>query len=241
LSTRIVCNATALEEILVRKHGVDRQRIAVIPNGVDVDYFQPRPEMRSSQPTIIFAGRLVDQKDPLNLLKGFRMVTEKLPEARLIVLGNGHLQDAMQAFIRSNGLQSRVSLLPGICDIRSHLRRAWVFALPSRYEGLPNAVLEAMAVGLPVVATSVGGVPEILRDGQTGLLVEPEDPVGLARALTGLLQNQSRREAMGEKARKTAARVHSLDKMVSEAERLIAGAVNQNEPACGKPSSFISK
>lgn len=241
LSTCVVCNAAALEEILIRQHGVDRRRIAVIPNGVDVDYFQPHPEMRDSQPTIIFVGRLVDQKDPLNLLKGFRMVAEKLPEARLIVLGNGHLRDSMQAFIRSNGLRSRVSLLPGICDIRSHLRRAWVFALSSRYEGSPNAVLEAMAAGLPIVATSVGGVPEILRDGQTGLLVEPGDPVALAHALTDLLQNQPLREAMGEKAREAVVRVHSLDKMVSETERLIAGAVNQSGPSCGEPSSFIPK
>jgi glycosyltransferase involved in cell wall biosynthesis len=159
----------------------------------------------------------------------------------LIVLGNGYLRDSMQAFIRSNGLQSRVSLLAGICDIRAHLRKAWVFALPSRYEGSPNAVLEAMAVGLPIVATSVGGVPEILRNGQTGLLVEPGDPVALARALTDLLQNQSRREAMGEDARETAVRVHSLDNMVAEMERLIAEIVNQNEASRGRPNSFLPR
>ncbi len=227
ISRRIICNAQALKKTMIQNLGVKPERIAVIPNGVDTSCFHPNPKRRSPEPTVLYIGRLVNDKDPMTLLEAFSLVVEKLPKARLDMVGDGGLKDKAEAFIRSRSLEGRVVLHPGQADVRPFMEKAWVFTLASAREGSPNVVLEAMAAGLPVAATRVGGVPELVTDRQTGLLTEPGDPQSLAQAMLALLENESKREAMGRQARKRIQSFHSPEKMARETEAVLLDAVEK--------------
>ncbi|MFA6560866.1 MAG: glycosyltransferase [Verrucomicrobiia bacterium] len=227
LSDRIICNAEALKEIMARRFAVAPDRIAVIPNAVDADWFRPEPAAKDSQPTVAFVGRLVAEKDPMNLLEAFRLVATRLPQARFEIVGNGPFKPEMEARIRACSLESRITLMPATADIRSALRKAWVFALASASEASPNVIIEAMAMGLPVVATRVGGIPELVVDGTTGLLVEPRNPTSLAEAIISLLTDETRRRSMGEKGRARVLARHSIQTMVNQTERVLLEAFHQ--------------
>jgi len=220
LSTKIICNAESLRSMMIEDYSVDPDRIVTIPNGVDTDYFCPGPAAVSREPLVVFVGRLVDQKDPLTLLHAFRLVGDRLPEARLVMMGDGPLRPSLEDFVRTNDLAGRALLLPGTPDILPYLRRARVFALPSLYEGSPNAMIEAMAAGVPIAATRVDGVPEIVTDGETGFLVQPRDPRALADALCALLANARMADEMGLRARGKAVADHSLTHTVRQAEQV---------------------
>ena len=185
--------------------------------------------MKVAQPTILFVGRLVPQKNPLMLLRAFKGVSEKAPEARLIIIGNGPLKEPLQRFTDAHELGSSVSILPGTMDITGYLRRAWLLALTSRYEGSPNIILEAMASGLPVAATRVSGIPELVRNGESGLLVEQNDHNGLAAAIITLIKDPSRLNAMGQRARERAVAARSLKKAAHATEQVLLDALAGSE------------
>lgn len=232
LSDRIICNAHALKEIMIQRYRVPAERIAVVPNAVDTDYFQPGPGPDPSHPTVLSIGRLVDDKDPLNLLEGFRLAAEQLPRAQFAIMGNGALKSELEARIVAHFLDARIRLLPGVPDVRPVMRGAAVFVLASVREASPNVIIEAMAMGLPVVATRVGGIPELVVDGKTGFLVEPGDPKGLADAVITVLADEDRRIEMGRVGRQRAEKFHSLEYMVTETERVFLEATAAKE--CGK-------
>lgn len=227
ISDRIICNAHVLKGIMIRHFSVDPQRIAVVPNAVDLDYFQPASRPSFSRPTVLSVGRLVEDKDPLTLLEGFRLAAEHVPESDFEIMGNGPLRRELERRIVSYRLESKIRLLPGAGDVRPSMRRACVFALASAREAAPNVIIEAMAMGLPVVATRVGGIPELVLDGKTGSLVPPGDPEALAAALIELLTNESRRGMMGVLARQRVTTLHSLQYMISETERALMEAIEQ--------------
>ncbi len=224
LSRRIICNARAVEQLLTARCGVDPQRVAFVPAAVDLDRFQPGPPPDDPQPLVLSIGRLVDVKDPLTLLAAFRRVAERVPQARLELVGSGPLRGRLQRRVEAWALTSRVVFVRGAADVRPCLRRARVFALASRSEAAPNAILEAMAMGVPVVATRVGGVPELVRHGETGLLVEPGDAQGLADALVALLTDAARAQALGLAGRSRAAAEHTLARTIAETERVLLEA-----------------
>jgi glycosyltransferase involved in cell wall biosynthesis len=229
LSHRIICNARALEEIMVDRFHVESRRIAVIPNGVDTDHFSPAMGARAPEPTVLCVGRLVADKDPLGLLLGLRQAALEVPRARFEIIGNGPLRGRLEAAIREASLESRISLIPPVQDIRPYLNRAWVLALASIREASPNVILEAMASGLPVVATHVGGIPEVVANGQTGFLVEPGDHRGFADALVTILREDSRRRAMGKSARETVCARFPVCRMIRQTERVFTAAVCEME------------
>ncbi|MCF6290727.1 MAG: glycosyltransferase [Desulfobacterales bacterium] len=229
LSKRTICNAEILRKIMTRRFSVPPDRIAVIPNAVDPDIFHPVSAPVDAPPTVLFVGRLVTDKDPLNLLAGFDLVQKKIPTARLLILGNGPLKKNLQRAISSRGLSSRVKLIAGTADIRPFLKQATVFTLPAvTGEGSPNVIIEAMATGLPVVATPIGGIPELVDEGRTGLLVKPNDPQALADALSRLLMDQHLRVEMGRRARERVLAHHSLNSMVRRTEAVFLEAAGIN-------------
>lgn len=226
-SNRIICNAEALKEIMIRRHGVPPARVAVIPNAVDTESFCPSPPDRSSDPAVVYVGRLVADKDPLNLVRGFHLAAEQVPDARFHMVGNGPLRADVERYVNEHGLASKIELVPATPDVRPYLRNAWVFALASEQEASANVVIEAMAAGLPVVATRVGGIPEVVRDGETGLLVDPGNPRRFAEALTELLLDEPKRREMGRKAREWALANHSLEEMTRRTEIVLLEAVRE--------------
>jgi glycosyltransferase involved in cell wall biosynthesis len=227
LSTRIVCNAHVLKDVMTRSYGVDPERIAVIPNPIDAEFFSPDHGQKAPSPTVVSIGRLVAEKDPRTLIEGFRLTAERLPHARFEIVGDGYLKDDVEALIRTYSLESRVTLRPGQADIRPNLRRAWVFAMASIREASPNVVLEAMASELPVVAPRVGGIPELVIDSETGLIFEPGDPKAMADALTTLLEDESRRNAMGIKGRQRVQAAHTMEAMIADTQRVLMEALNE--------------
>lgn len=221
LSDKIICNAEALKKIMVSRFGVDANRIAVIPNAVDSDWFRPEPAAKATQPTVVFVGRWVVEKDPLNLLETFRLAAQRLPEAQFEIVGGGPFKTEMEARLRAWSLESRITLLPATADTRPMLRKAWVFALSSVSEASPNVIIEAMAAGLPVVATRVGGIPELVADGVTGMLVEPRNPASFADAIISLLTDEDRRRSMGEKGRERILARHDIPYITGHTERVL--------------------
>jgi glycosyltransferase involved in cell wall biosynthesis len=227
LSTRIVCNAHALKGVIVRLHSVDPTRISVVPNAVPADFFCPGNGDKAAEPTVLYVGRLAPEKDLLTLLQGFRLVRKTIPNARLNIVGNGRLRPKLEDFIGRNSLESAVHLLPGRRDIRPLLHQAWVFAMTSIREASPNVMLEAMASELPVVGTRVGGIPELVQDGETGIVVEPASPEALAEALSLLLKDEATRQSMGRKGRQRVLAFHTMDRMIEQTQQVLIQAVNE--------------
>jgi glycosyltransferase involved in cell wall biosynthesis len=228
LSSRIICNAKVLKDVMVHKLSVDPGRIAVIPNAADTEFFFPDTDQKSMEPTVLFVGRLVKEKAPMDLLKAFTILQKKLPEARLEIVGNGPLSNQLETLIRSQSLESRARLIPATRDIRPFLNRAWVFAMASAQEASPNVIIEAMAAGLPVVATRVGGIPELVVDEQTGILVEPGIPQALSEALIDIFTNETKRQAMGLKSRERVLANYTLEKMVRQTENVFIEAMDDD-------------
>ncbi len=227
LSDTIICNAEILKHVMIDKFFVDPLRIAVIPNAVDTDFFKPDQGYSPKPPTVLFIGRLVHEKDPLNLFEGFRLAAQVVPEASFEIMGNGPFRPQLENRIRRYSLESRIRLLPAAADIRPVFKKASIFALPSSSEASPNVVIEAMAMGLPVVGTRVGGIPELIEHGRTGILVDPGDPKGLADALVTLLTDTDRARAMGQAGRERVLAHHSLEYMVSRTQEVLLEAFNE--------------
>lgn len=170
--------------------------------------------------TFLTIGRLAAVKNQPLLLRAFAEVRRTLPRARLLVVGDGPERPALDALTVALGLGDAVSLTGFRTDISSFLSEADVFVLSSRHEGISIAVLEAMQAGLPVVATRVGGVPETVVDGETGLLVASEDEAALAAAMVRLGRGRDLRREMGQRGRALQAREFSLRVMTERYLRL---------------------
>jgi glycosyltransferase involved in cell wall biosynthesis len=171
---------------------------------------------------VLAIGRLIEQKDHATLLAAFARAHRDEPTARLAILGWGRLEDTVKAQVRELGLEDAV-LLPGRVEPAAWLARADVFAHTSRWEGFGIVLLEAMLAGLPVVATRVSAIPEIVVDGETGILVATGDVAGVASGLTALLTDGDRRRALGEAGRRRARAHFSVAEMTERTRAVYEG------------------
>jgi glycosyltransferase involved in cell wall biosynthesis len=178
-------------------------RTVVIPNGVDVEAAPPARH-DGDPPLVISVGRLAEPKDAVTLVRALAAV----PAGRFtgLIVGDGPDRELVAAEVRRLGLQDAVVLAGTRGDVPELLARADVFVLSSRSEGAPVSILEAMAAGLPVVATRVGGVEELVADGETGLLVPSGDPAAMSAALARLTADPALRRRLGAAARERARR-----------------------------------
>ncbi len=224
----ILVNAAAVRAQL-RSEGYARRAIAVIRNGVDVDRFAPRPPdetLRSAlglpprAPLVVAVSRLNPMKGIDDYLKAMAILAGRFPEARFVIVGDGGSRRELEEQARQLGLAERVAFTGTKLDVAAILSQAAVSVAPSLSEGLSNVVLESMAAGVPVVATRVGGTPEILDDGVTGLLVSPGDAPALAVAIGRLLENPALAQRLGQAARARMVNGFSMDHMVRQTEGL---------------------
>jgi glycosyltransferase involved in cell wall biosynthesis len=191
--------------------GIAERGVRVIRNGIDPNVFKydahARANVRAelsvhaSQPLLLACGELTQVKGHECLVRAVRQVVENCPEAVVAIAGHGPLREYLEALADSLGVNSHMRFLGFRDDVPALLNAADVFVMPSLSEGLPLALLEAMSVGIPVVATAVGGVPELIRAGETGWLVPPRDADALGRALVGVIQNPTSRERVVAEAR----------------------------------------
>jgi sugar transferase (PEP-CTERM/EpsH1 system associated) len=216
-----------LESYLQQKVGVPRSRIAQIYNGVDSERFHPARERREDLPWAGFAGadkfvigtvgRMQEVKDQLTLARAFARLVHDLPGAkqrlRLVMIGDGPLREKVRAVLANAGVE-QLAWLPGERDdVPQIMRSLDLFVLPSLAEGISNTILEAMASGLPVVATDVGGNPELIEPGITGSLVPRDEPDSMARAMRTYAESAELCRYHGSNARRTIERRFGMEAM----------------------------
>lgn len=227
----VVAPARQILSGLAQSEQLDPMRMTWIPNGVDTRRFAPAPlqqrldsrrELGLDDDAVVFGcvARLQPVKRHVDLVDAFADVYRTLPQARLVLVGDGPLLPEITARIQSLGVADAVSLLSSRDDVDALLPALDVLVLPSSSEGMSNAILEAMACGLPVVATAVGGNLTLVQHETTGLLVPPHDPISLAASLQWLAQSTHARRRMGMAARARIEREFSLDSMVLAFDQL---------------------
>lgn len=228
-----------LKEFLCRVTGTPSGRVEVIYNGID-----PEPWARVSRDGELLksvgvppdarvlgaVGNLYPVKGHLHLIQAARAVVAVEPSAHLVILGRGTLKGALEAEAERLGIRSHVHLLGLRDDVPNWLGAMDVFVLPSLSEGLPLSVLEAMAAGRPIVATKVGGVPEVVEDGVTGFLVPPAAPDALAERMLAVLGDPVRATTMGAAGRARVQATFSLPEMANRYRALYQRVVARRSP-----------
>ncbi len=209
----VVCACERDRRLLVSRAGIPEERSTVIPNYVDTEFYRPADPARRRPGRLLFVGRFVDQKNLPLLFEALRGGAAGVTE--IVLAGDGPQRESLERLARSLGLPARFAGRLTAEGVRAEMAAAAAFVLPSRYEGTPKALLEAMAAGLPCVATDVVGTREVLRHGEEGLLV-PEDPAALAKALGLILGERSLADRLGAGARRRIEAEFSLDGVVAK-------------------------
>ncbi len=218
-------------DILAVKSGVPEDRVVAIPYGVDPGVYDVSTEeaqgarrMLGAGPgdlLVLAAGRLHEQKRFDLLLEAFARAREKVPAARLVVVGTGSLRADLERRARELGVADRTQFAGFRADMPAVFAAADLFALSSDDEGLPMVVLEAMAAGLPVVATEVGSVRDLVEDGETGIVVERRNPGSMGDGIASLLADEATRRRMGAAGRARVRERYRLDRCVEETEAFL--------------------
>lgn len=230
-SAAVVGVSRPVADHLVHTLGLAPGSVTVVPNGIRPDPGQGegvRQELgiQPGELLLLAVGNLYPVKGHEVLLRALgRLAADTaLPPWRLAIAGRGEEEEGLRRLAADSGISNRVHLLGYRADVADLLAAADIFVLPSRSEGLPLALLEAMFAEKPVVASGVGGIPAALESGEEGLLVPPGDPEALAGALRGLLADPARRSAYAAAARRRAEGEFTVEAMVDAYERLYAGA-----------------
>ena len=218
-------------DFAVEREGVVRERAVVIPNGIDLTPWDALPTMTEARreldlpqeaKVIGTLGRLHRQKGHRYLLEASRKVVAEFPDAVFLIAGYGPLRGRLEAMARKAGLAEKVRFLGYRRDVPRILAALDIFVLPSLWEGMSNALLEAMAAAKPVVATKIDGNVEQVLHGETGLLVEPEDADALAEALLELCRDPDKAREMGRRGRERVEKVFPLKRMTDATLALYA-------------------
>ncbi len=199
----VTANSHAAVEALGRF--VPRDKLSYVPNPAPP--LPPMPPADARAPIVLSVGRLTHQKGHDLLIDAFARAGRDLPDWRLCIVGDGELKQALQARAATRDIADRVTWAGRVDDPGAFYGQAGIFVLASRFEGTPNAVLEAMACGLPVIVTDrSAGALDFVTDGDNGIVVPGEDAAGLATALAGLMRDPERRRRLGRRARDRMAR-----------------------------------
>jgi len=218
----IIAVSEHLRQWLIR-HGLPAARIVTAHDALDLAPFtmnmttraevRLRFGIRDTQFVITTVGRLSREKGHCCLLKAAQSILNEYPDARFMIVGDGPLRGQLEQQARSLGINAAVIFAGYQADVAGFLGASDLFVLPSLREGTPNALLEAMALAKPVVVSRVGGVPEIVQDGETGFLVPPQDPDSVAQAVLALMRDSNRAAAMGQRARQVIEQDFSVQRL----------------------------
>lgn len=226
LATGVVTNAEVTKDQLVRRDGLPAERAWVIHNGLDLDRFDrlgsaPLAAGRQQEgPLIAIVAHLRPEKGHMVFLEAASRLARRYPTARFLIVGAGDCRELIEQRIWELRLTDRVRLTGLVKNIPAVLRSVDIIALSSFHESFPNAIMEAMAASLPVVATDVGGARELVVDGHTGYLVPSGDAAALADRMAALCDDPEARRKMGEAGRRRIVEEFSVEKMVRNFERL---------------------
>lgn len=226
----VTVNSSASRRSWARDLRIPESRISVIYNGVDTTTFVPGQPV--SPPVIGVLARLHGRNGHDWFLDALAQLDERAPQPWTCAFaGTGPEEPMLRAKVATLGLHDRVTFLGHVADPTAFLRSLMLCAHPARASGMPNAVLEAMACGLPVIATAVGGTPEAIEHGKTGWLVQPDDADSTAALLAELLRTPATRQAVGARARTSVVKRFSVEAMVAGTETMITQLLERQTPA----------
>jgi glycosyltransferase involved in cell wall biosynthesis len=220
----VLCNAHYLAD-QTRRRAWWPPPVEVIHNGIDLEAFAAAPMPPAEPPTAVVVANMQPYKGHEDFLRAFRAVADRNPSARAVLVGDGRERWRLEGLTTTLGLEAAVTFAGRVQDPRPFVSGSHLVALTSEHEGFPNALLEAMAMGRPVVATSVGGVPELVRNGVDGFLVA-NDPAEIADRMLRLLGDPSLLDQMGKAAR-TRAEAFGWDNVVERTEEAYARVLAQ--------------
>lgn len=233
---KVIAISEQVKVHLAQDFDLPEEGVCVINNGIDVERFKavallPKLKIKKDlglgdNPVIGIIARLSDVKGHSYLIKAFKAVLEK-SQACLLIVGTGKEQGNLAKLVNDLGLEGKVFFIPEISDTTLALAAMDIFVMPSLQEGLGLALMEAMASGLAVIGSNVGGIKTLIQDSRNGLLVEPQDPQGLAEAIVTLLRDPARRVTLGSQAQDFIVHNFSQKKMVLETEKEYLNCLNR--------------
>jgi len=208
-----------------------REKIQKIYSGIELDHFKPVPDgekkalkeawgIREEAPVVGMVSKLWEGKGHTILIQAFEGLKQEIPEAVLVIVGEGYLRDELSDLVDRLGLKGSVLFTGFQMDVRRIIAIFDVAVLPSFFEGMGRVILEAMAMGKPVVASSVGGIPDLVHHGETGLLVTPGSVSELKSGLLTLIRNKALAKEMGKEGRKRISEEFSAGRMAQSIEKL---------------------
>jgi glycosyltransferase involved in cell wall biosynthesis len=216
--------AIALQELIGARERVHTVRIG----GLDLDKFSPSPGKKKSRSIVIgIVARLQQEKGLDLLLKRVSSIASEYPDLELWIVGDGTLRKNLEDLARNLGLEKSVRFLGWRHDVPELLRKLDIYVQPSYWEGLCMTVVEAMASGLPVVASDVGGIAESVVDGETGFLIKPGDGNDLALRISQLINDPELRHTMGQKGLARAREMYGIGSMVQKLESILDNLVKR--------------
>ena len=220
-ATRVVANSAAARQMLLSE-GLAPASVAVIPNGVDVAAYPDRAEAAKPRSRVITVANLRPEKNHETLIAAAAQLVASFPTVQFQIVGEGPRRSELEGLVRARGLERSIVFLGHREDVSELLGAADVFVLPSRSEAFPNGAIEAMAAGLPVVASAVGGLLDLIEPDRTGLLVPAGDAEALAAALRRLFSDPVLAGRLGEAAQTQVRQRYSFERMVASFEELYA-------------------
>jgi glycosyltransferase involved in cell wall biosynthesis len=228
LATHILVNSEAIAARLSHTRAAQRNRLGIIPNGVDLTRFEPVTVSRSIDKvtTVATLANLRPEKGLVQLVDAAAIVARRAPRARFVIWGDGPLRMDLEARIRTLGLTGSVEMRGATREPALALKECQIFVLASLSEASSNVILEAMATGLPVVGTRVGGTPGLVDDGRSGLLVPRGNAPALAEAILRLIEAPAIAAEMGAQGRARALAEFSMDRMNERIDRFYCRALS---------------
>lgn len=228
LADRVTANAEAVREFVHVDEGCPLEKMPVIPSGIDTDRFQPlapgdykqRLGLPADATVVGIVTRMRTRKGVEEFFRAIGELRRARPDVHAVIVGEVSLDDVLEGIVREMDLDGHLTLLGRRSDMPDVLSAFDLFVLSSHDEGMSNAVLEGMAMELPVVATDVGGTGEVVRHGASGMLVPAKDPAALARAIAEVLSDRDRARAMGRLGREIVVERFSAPAMVRQMEEL---------------------
>ncbi len=245
LADCVTTNAQAVREFVHGHEGCPTEKMVVIPSGIDTDRFAPLPPadrrtplgVPGDGPLVGIVTRMRVRKGVEEFLRAMAIVRRTRPDARALLVGVAALDPALEALVSAEGLGAHLHLLAPRGDMPEVLSAMDLFVLSSHGEGMSNAILEAMAMEKPVVATAVGGTGEVVAEGGSGHLVPPRDPEALAAAILRVLADPARGAAMGREGRRVVVERFSARAMVRQMETLYMQLLTARQ--AGQPAAQV--
>lgn len=210
-SVKPVALSETIQNTIVDEYKINKQNIPIIYNGINLEKCQPKKEyLFDEKIKILHIGRFSEQKNHLVLLKAFKIINSKYSNSILELIGEGELKERIEAYVKENHLEESVKFLGLQSNVYSFFNEADIFTLPSKYEGIPMTLIEAMGTGLPIVTTDVGGIPDMLKNNESALITKVNIEE-IVKAFEKLVLDEKLRERLGKQALKESIKFSSRE------------------------------